>query len=191
MDGNITLIHRIAVLHIIYEMNRSQVLWFGQLVAYSPEIMIHLNRDKVYSKEEMVLHAANMMYKITIIFIQILHLCAVKQALANLDPPLDKDNPASSLTPWLNEVRVAQNAITSIINLPSQSAIRVESRLVYYYVHMHVVIFLLYRLEWEVIRVFLLFLEHVLLKNPFQNSVAYLIRLKLVWSYRVLCQVLL
>ena len=64
MDGNITLIHRIASLHIVYEMNRSQVLWFGQLVAYSPEIMIHLNRDKVYSKEEMVLHAVNMMYKL-------------------------------------------------------------------------------------------------------------------------------
>ena len=59
MDGNITLIHRIAALHIVYEMNRSQVLWFGQLVAYSPEIMIHLNRDKVYSKEEMVLRAVN------------------------------------------------------------------------------------------------------------------------------------
>ena len=88
MDGNITLIHRIAALHVIYEMNRSQVLWFGELVALSP----------------------------------------VEQALINLVPPLDKENPASSLTPWLNEVRLSQNAITSIIDLPSQCGLRVESR---------------------------------------------------------------
>lgn len=62
MDGNITLIHRIAALHIVYEMNRSQVLWFGQLVAYSPEIMIHLNRNNICDKKEMVLPCYNYYY---------------------------------------------------------------------------------------------------------------------------------
>ena len=55
-DGNITLIHRIAALHIVYEKNRSQVLWFGQLVAYSPEVMIHLTKENICDKEEMVCH---------------------------------------------------------------------------------------------------------------------------------------
>ena len=54
MDGNITLIHRIAALHIVYEMNQSQVLWFGQLVAHSPEVMIHLTPEAIFNKEEMV-----------------------------------------------------------------------------------------------------------------------------------------
>lgn len=53
-DGNITLIHRIAALHIVYEMNRSQVLWFGQLVAHSPEVMVGLNREAICDKEDMV-----------------------------------------------------------------------------------------------------------------------------------------
>lgn len=60
-----------------------------------------------------------------------LHLCAVEQALDGLVPPLDKDNPASSLIPWLNEVRISQGAITSIINLPSQSETRIKSRYMY------------------------------------------------------------
>ncbi len=54
MDGNITLIHRIAALHIVYEMNRSQVLWFGQLVAHSPEVMTRLTKENICDKEEMV-----------------------------------------------------------------------------------------------------------------------------------------
>ncbi len=38
----------------------------------------------------------------------------------------------------------------------------------------------MHRLKWEVIKVLQIFLEHVLLKNPFEKSVAYLIRLRLV-----------
>ena len=37
-----------------------------------------------------------------------------------------------------------------------------------------------YRSKWDVIRLLQLFLEHVLQKQPFDNSVAYLIRLELV-----------
>ena len=55
MDGNITLIYRIAALHVVYEMNRSQVLWFGELVTLSPEIMISLATESIRNKEEMVI----------------------------------------------------------------------------------------------------------------------------------------
>ncbi len=54
MDGSVTLIHRIAALHIVYEMNKSQVLWFGQLVALSPEVMIYLHSDNISHGDEMV-----------------------------------------------------------------------------------------------------------------------------------------
>ncbi len=54
MDGNITLIHRIAALHIVYEMYKSQILWFGQLMAHSPEIMVQLTKENICDKEEMV-----------------------------------------------------------------------------------------------------------------------------------------
>lgn len=59
---------------------------------------------------------------------QILHFCAVEQVLVNLNPPLDKDDPASILIPWLNELHASQNAINSIISMPSKSEIKVESR---------------------------------------------------------------
>ncbi len=60
--------------------------------------------------------------------LQILHLQAVERALDELCPPLDKDKPSDSLHPWLNDVRVSQNVVLSIISLPSQSSIRMESR---------------------------------------------------------------
>ncbi len=55
MESNLTLLHRIAALHIAYEKNKSQVLWFGQLVALSPEVMIYLHEDDVSHGDEMVL----------------------------------------------------------------------------------------------------------------------------------------
>lgn len=54
MDGHITLVHRIAALHVVHEMCLSQVLWFGQLVAHSPGIMVHLKKDDVSDKTDMV-----------------------------------------------------------------------------------------------------------------------------------------
>ena len=55
MDGNVTLLHRIAALHVVYEHNKSQILWFGQLVALSPEVIIHLYEDSISHREEMVM----------------------------------------------------------------------------------------------------------------------------------------
>ena len=34
-----SLISRIAALHVVHWENRSQILWFGQLVSHSPSIM--------------------------------------------------------------------------------------------------------------------------------------------------------
>ena len=54
------------------------------------------------------------------------------------------------------------------------------------FVKEHIIIIIVFyvvitiRLKWEVIRTMQLFLEHVLLKHEFENSVAYLIRLQLV-----------
>lgn len=50
-----TLIHRIAALHIVYERNKSEVLWFGQVVAHTPEVMVNLTPENVCDKEKMVI----------------------------------------------------------------------------------------------------------------------------------------
>ena len=65
---------------------------------------------------------------ITAYYMQVLHLYAVKRALEQLSPPMKKDNPAASLIPWLNEVRLAQNAITSILNFPSRNELKTDSQ---------------------------------------------------------------
>ena len=54
MDGDVTLLHRIAALHVVYEHNKSQIMWFGQLVALSPEVMIYLYEDNISHGDEMV-----------------------------------------------------------------------------------------------------------------------------------------
>ena len=56
VDGLKTLIHRVAALHVVHEMNVAKVLWFGQLVTLSPGIMVHLKREDVCDKIEMVGH---------------------------------------------------------------------------------------------------------------------------------------
>ena len=55
MDDNVTLMQRIAALHVVYQLNKPQVLWFGQLVTHSPGIMVHLRTKSNFSdKTEMV-----------------------------------------------------------------------------------------------------------------------------------------
>ena len=53
-------------------------------------------------------------------FLQLLPLYAVERALEMLRPqdPLKKDELA--LRDWLNQLRLSQNAIESILNLPSE-----------------------------------------------------------------------
>lgn len=56
MGGHITLIQRIATLHVVYQMNKSRVLWFGQLVSHSPGIIVYLkNENKFCDTKEMVI----------------------------------------------------------------------------------------------------------------------------------------
>ena len=37
-----SLLHKIAAVYVVYKMNESQILWFGQLVSLSPGVLIHL-----------------------------------------------------------------------------------------------------------------------------------------------------
>ena len=54
IDGNVTLIDRISAIHVTYQMNQSQIMWFGQLVSLYPGIMVHLLNKCAPDKGEMV-----------------------------------------------------------------------------------------------------------------------------------------
>ncbi len=51
--------------------------------------------------------------------LQLLHLCAVERALAILEPPLKKDE--ATMIQWLNNIRISQNTVDSILSLPSET----------------------------------------------------------------------
>ena len=57
-----------------------------------------------------------------------LHLFAVKKALDDLKPPMEKDDVADHLTPWLNDLRLSQNAIDTILSLPPRNAMLENAR---------------------------------------------------------------
>ena len=63
---------------------------------------------------------------------QVLHLHAVNHALGRLNPPLSKneseDKEKDVLTSWLSKLRLSQNAIDSILNLPSQTELANRAR---------------------------------------------------------------
>ena len=56
IDGHDTLIKRMAALHIVYMLNKSQIMWFGQLVSQNPSIMLSLKDKKSPDTSEMVFH---------------------------------------------------------------------------------------------------------------------------------------
>ena len=58
-----------------------------------------------------------------------LHLFAVEKALDDLKPPMEKDDIADHLTPWLNDLRLSQNAIDTILSLPPRNAMLENTRL--------------------------------------------------------------
>ena len=64
-----------------------------------------------------------------------LHLYAVDHALRSLEPPLGKketeDKEKATLMQWLNQLRLSQNAVDSILSLPSQSELTKSGRCVY------------------------------------------------------------
>ena len=67
--------------------------------------------------------------------LQMLHLYAVDNALRSLETPLGKketeDKEKATLTQWLNKLRLSQNAVDSILSLPSQSELTKSGRCVY------------------------------------------------------------
>ena len=54
IDGEFGLLQRIAALHVLYHKYRSQILWFGQLVAHCPQIMVKLTEEMIRNQNEMV-----------------------------------------------------------------------------------------------------------------------------------------
>ena len=54
VDGHISLTYRIAALHVVYHKNVSEILWFGQLVAFSPGIMDQLKEEAICDTDKMV-----------------------------------------------------------------------------------------------------------------------------------------
>ena len=53
-NPDMSLLQCIAALHVLFHKYRSQILWFGQLVGHSPEVMISLYTDSIRCKQEMV-----------------------------------------------------------------------------------------------------------------------------------------
>lgn len=54
MDGHDKLTYKIATLHVVFHLSKSAVLWFSQIVAFSPGIMVHLKDERICDKSEMV-----------------------------------------------------------------------------------------------------------------------------------------
>ena len=54
-ERNVPLISRIAAVHVIYNMSKSQILWFGELVSHDPGILVHLRKKhSIMDENEMV-----------------------------------------------------------------------------------------------------------------------------------------
>ena len=57
-----------------------------------------------------------------------LHLFAVEKALEDLKPPTDANKVAEHLLPWLNDLRLSQNAIDTILSLPPRNTMLENAR---------------------------------------------------------------
>ena len=54
IDGNVTLIGRVASLHLVYQQNQVQVMWFGKLMTHGPGFLLKITNDEVRDESEMV-----------------------------------------------------------------------------------------------------------------------------------------
>lgn len=54
IDGHDALVNRAAAIHVVYMLNKSQIMWFGQLVSQIPSIMISLRDKQSPDTSEMV-----------------------------------------------------------------------------------------------------------------------------------------
>ena len=132
-DESVTLVQRIAALHVVFHKYKSQIMWFGQLSAHCPWILLDSENEEVswdYSPTEMVCIVPLLMVDHeSTLSLQVLHLCAVNRALDSLFRPLtSREELDKSLLRWLKEVHTYQNTIISIINLPSDSGLKEEAR---------------------------------------------------------------
>ena len=91
-----------------------------------------------------------------------LHLLAVDKLLRELQPPLNKESLKQNLVPWLNDIRMCQNSVNSILSLTSQNQWIDELKL-----------------SWQLIQAMRMFLEHVMLHHT-KVSVKYARRLDIV-----------
>ena len=92
--------------------------------------------------------------------LQVLHLLAVEKLLSELEPPLNRDHLTHNLIPWLNDLRLCQNTVNSILSLSSrnQSSEDLNQR-------------------WQLIQAMRMFLEHIMLRHT-KVSVKYARRLQ-------------
>ncbi|CAI8034865.1 E3 ubiquitin-protein ligase RNF213 [Geodia barretti] len=152
IDANISLIDRIAAVHVVYQTNCESIHWFGQLTFHSPGILEGLaesiKQTTGYEDE-----------------VSMLHLYAVENTLSFLEPPIKADRESQfsdeqSLRPWFNNLKELSNTIESALSLPSQHPIALKARL-----------------HWQKIKAIHMFTEHVILNHS--NMIVYARRLDL------------
>ncbi len=98
---------------------------------HNPGAMIKLRNEDVREKSEMVRDILSFVIFILIytFLTQILHLCALDKALDCLSLNMDKDDEAVNLIPWMHDIRISQNIITAITEIPSHYELRTVLRL--------------------------------------------------------------
>lgn len=100
---------------------------------------------------------------------KVLHLVTVDKLLYELQPPLKKDHLSQNLIPWLNDLRLCQNTINSILSLsPLNQWIESLNQM------------------WQFIQAMRMFLEHIMLRHS-KVSVKYARRLEIVCAAKVAC----
>ena len=130
MDGHDTLIKRISSLHVVYMFSKSQIMWLGQLVSQKPGIMLALKDKQSPDTSEMVdtFTFCSLQHCLLFLSPQVLHLFAVDKALDDLKPPMGENKVAEHLLPWLNDLRLSQNAIDTILSLPPRNKMLENAR---------------------------------------------------------------
>ncbi|CAI8002393.1 E3 ubiquitin-protein ligase rnf213-alpha [Geodia barretti] len=145
VGGGVSLIGRIAAVHVVYRECCECIYWFGQLTSHSPGVLEGL----VQSVGETT-GIDNCM---------VLHLYALEKVLNGLEPPikakrLSQYSDDKSLRVWLSYVREVSNAIESTLSLSSQHPLALKASL-----------------QWQKIRAIQIFSENVLLNHS--NMVVY------------------
>ena len=55
----------------------------------------------------------------------------MEKALDVLKPPMEKDDVTDHLVPWLNDLRLSQNAIDTILSLPPHNKMLEDARFIH------------------------------------------------------------